>query len=196
MITLTTPPDINDDVRMLCAKIGIPRDPIYVDVVPNADCIENECFPNIKNKIKQAGGRIQYGWTIWGAPDKLIEGEFHAIWIDPNGDMVDITPKTDGETRILFLPDDKQVYTDEPIDNIRLALCDDPEVAKLIRHGEAMTRLRKKYNVNGRATIPEYEIMNIINGPSAPFHAAAKIGRNDPCPCNSGLKYKKCCGKS
>jgi len=21
-----------------------------------------------------------------------------------------------------------------------------------------------------------------------------KIGRNDPCPCNSGLKYKKCCG--
>lgn len=23
-----------------------------------------------------------------------------------------------------------------------------------------------------------------------------KIGRNDPCPCKSGLKYKKCCGKS
>ena len=22
-----------------------------------------------------------------------------------------------------------------------------------------------------------------------------KIGRNDPCPCGSGLKYKKCCGK-
>jgi SEC-C motif-containing protein len=22
-----------------------------------------------------------------------------------------------------------------------------------------------------------------------------KIGRNDPCPCNSGKKYKKCCGR-
>ncbi|MFA6172037.1 MAG: SEC-C metal-binding domain-containing protein, partial [Patescibacteria group bacterium] len=22
-----------------------------------------------------------------------------------------------------------------------------------------------------------------------------KIGRNDPCPCGSGQKYKKCCGK-
>jgi preprotein translocase subunit SecA len=22
-----------------------------------------------------------------------------------------------------------------------------------------------------------------------------KPGRNDPCPCGSGLKYKKCCGK-
>ncbi len=22
-----------------------------------------------------------------------------------------------------------------------------------------------------------------------------KVGRNDPCPCGSGLKFKKCCGK-
>ncbi|MFH1715491.1 MAG: preprotein translocase subunit SecA [Elusimicrobiota bacterium] len=26
-------------------------------------------------------------------------------------------------------------------------------------------------------------------------HTADKIGRNDPCPCGSGKKYKKCCGK-
>ncbi len=23
-----------------------------------------------------------------------------------------------------------------------------------------------------------------------------KVGRNDPCPCGSGKKYKKCCGAS
>ncbi len=23
----------------------------------------------------------------------------------------------------------------------------------------------------------------------------AKVGRNDPCPCGSGKKYKKCCGR-
>jgi uncharacterized protein YecA (UPF0149 family) len=23
-----------------------------------------------------------------------------------------------------------------------------------------------------------------------------KVGRNDPCPCGSGKKYKKCCGRS
>ena len=23
-----------------------------------------------------------------------------------------------------------------------------------------------------------------------------KVGRNDPCPCGSGRKYKKCCGKT
>ncbi|MYM68113.1 UPF0149 family protein [Pseudoduganella sp. FT55W] len=28
----------------------------------------------------------------------------------------------------------------------------------------------------------------------APVAKAAKVGRNDPCPCGSGQKYKKCCG--
>ena len=29
-----------------------------------------------------------------------------------------------------------------------------------------------------------------------PFHREEpKVGRNDPCPCGSGKKYKKCCGK-
>jgi preprotein translocase subunit SecA len=28
-----------------------------------------------------------------------------------------------------------------------------------------------------------------------PAPAAARVGRNDPCPCGSGKKYKKCCGK-
>ena len=27
-----------------------------------------------------------------------------------------------------------------------------------------------------------------------PVRAGKKIGRNDPCPCGSGKKYKKCCG--
>ncbi len=31
--------------------------------------------------------------------------------------------------------------------------------------------------------------------PAQPFTRAPKIGRNEPCPCGSGKKYKKCCGK-
>ncbi|WP_220636004.1 preprotein translocase subunit SecA [Georgfuchsia toluolica] len=31
--------------------------------------------------------------------------------------------------------------------------------------------------------------------PQQPVHAAPKIGRNDPCPCGSGKKYKHCHGK-
>ncbi len=27
-----------------------------------------------------------------------------------------------------------------------------------------------------------------------PVRSGPKVGRNDPCPCGSGKKYKKCCG--
>lgn len=30
--------------------------------------------------------------------------------------------------------------------------------------------------------------------PKAPPRSVVRIGRNDPCPCGSGKKYKKCCG--
>jgi preprotein translocase subunit SecA len=26
--------------------------------------------------------------------------------------------------------------------------------------------------------------------------SSEKVGRNDPCPCGSGKKYKQCCGKA
>ncbi len=32
--------------------------------------------------------------------------------------------------------------------------------------------------------------------PPAPFIAPPRTGRNDQCPCGSGKKYKKCCGKN
>jgi len=35
-----------------------------------------------------------------------------------------------------------------------------------------------------------------LTGPSAAVtKRATKVGRNDPCPCGSGKKYKKCCGR-
>lgn len=32
-------------------------------------------------------------------------------------------------------------------------------------------------------------------GPKKPVTKEKQVGRNDPCPCGSGQKYKKCCGK-
>lgn len=38
---------------------------------------------------------------------------------------------------------------------------------------------------------------NHSHGPSIPTYVrpSAKVGRNDPCPCGSQQKYKKCHGK-
>jgi uncharacterized protein len=37
-----------------------------------------------------------------------------------------------------------------------------------------------------------WRLENDPSRPSPPRHG--KVGRNDPCPCGSGKKYKKCCG--
>jgi len=46
---------------------------------------------------------------------------------------------------------------------------------------------------------PEEKKMVTNQGDAAekkPVQVEKKIGRNDPCPCGSGKKYKKCCGRS
>ena len=37
----------------------------------------------------------------------------------------------------------------------------------------------------GMADVPKVETV---------VHEGPRVGRNDPCPCGSGKKYKKCCG--
>jgi uncharacterized protein YecA (UPF0149 family) len=34
-----------------------------------------------------------------------------------------------------------------------------------------------------------------VDQPGQPVVKPPKTGRNDPCPCGSGKKYKKCCGQ-
>ncbi|MFZ0738416.1 MAG: UPF0149 family protein [Candidatus Acidiferrales bacterium] len=40
----------------------------------------------------------------------------------------------------------------------------------------------------------QYEEPNANTRAPEPPHTTSKIGRNDPCPCGSGKKYKLCCG--
>ncbi len=47
-----------------------------------------------------------------------------------------------------------------------------------------------------KASSQQRLVYNRGDGDSAqqPVHKEKKVGRNDPCPCGSGKKYKKCCG--
>lgn len=39
------------------------------------------------------------------------------------------------------------------------------------------------------------DLKRLVKEPKEPYVRGEKIGRNDPCPCGSGKKYKKCCGR-
>ena len=36
--------------------------------------------------------------------------------------------------------------------------------------------------------------LDAVSSPPRPIFSHVKLGRNDPCPCGSGMKFKKCCG--
>ncbi len=39
------------------------------------------------------------------------------------------------------------------------------------------------------------EVWPLVSGSSTYRRITSKTGRNEPCPCGSGKKYKHCCGK-
>ena len=59
---------------------------------------------------------------------------------------------------------------------------------------------RKEQVVNVKMTNNVTNLMTNASGEDTPkrkpVKAEKKVGRNDPCPCGSGKKYKNCCGKN
>ena len=46
------------------------------------------------------------------------------------------------------------------------------------------------------ANLSKKELDHLVNGVPEPYvNPLSRVGRNDPCPCGSGKKYKNCCGR-
>jgi len=60
---------------------------------------------------------------------------------------------------------------------------------------DAASRTRELYGRPGVEDAPAFESFATTAGEPI-RRESPKVGRNDPCPCGSGRKYKKCCGRS
>jgi hypothetical protein len=63
------------------------------------------------------------------------------------------------------------------------------------RRSNALTEMGEQF----RAMVTDDLVETIMGDEAAPeapelVRNPAKVGRNDPCPCDSGKKFKKCCG--
>jgi len=194
----TTPQKITDKILELCNEINRGGIPEYINAMPIAECEAGKCFENVSRKIKTSGGQQVNGWVIWQWNNMLIEAEPYSVWQTPEGECVDITPREIGVQRILFLPDLCVEYGTGSHKSIMRPLTDSELVAELIHIAEEIDRILESYTkpedipvaVVGPLLKPykerKDEILAILN---------RKVGRNEPCVCGSGLKYKKCCGK-
>lgn len=185
----TTPRIITQQIMELCQSIS-EYEPVYVSVKANPESRLNECFPNVAEHVREYGGQSVLGRCIWQRANILIEAEAHAVWRSPNGDLMDITSHINDEESILFLIDPQMVYSGNCIPSIRKALTSSPLVAEFITlfndRDQIAAEAKDTYTLTTVMLKRMYEIEWLLN---------QQVGRNDPCPCQSGIKYKKCCGQ-
>jgi preprotein translocase subunit SecA len=71
------------------------------------------------------------------------------------------------------------------------------DVARTIYHVAVRQEARQpvRQPVKAPTPSPRAQVAGRPNQRTQPQRAGKKVGRNDPCPCGSGKKYKHCCGR-
>ena len=187
----TTPASINEMLSGLCHDLNPDTPPLWVKVIPEKWAIQNECFPNVQEKIRKDGGSCVNGWAIWQWANMLITAEAHSVWQGDEDVLVDITPHNHNENKILFVPDSNVIFEGVVIPNKYAPMTSSPKISYLID-----LLLTRNHIIEQSGTCTTYsmpvplleEIQSILRD------ITKRASPNDLCPCGSGLKYKKCCG--
>lgn len=191
MVRETTPKEISPMLSDLCRDLNPELSPLWVKVVPESWAAQNECFPNVQRKIKIDGGSFVIGWVIWQWANMLITAEAHSVWKNDAGELVDITPHNYNEHTILFVPDPNIKYEGIVIPSKRAPMTASPKIAYLIDLLNTKDYMLQQSGTSKTCAFPEpflLEIQRVL------ADITQKATRNGPCPCGSGLKYKRCCG--
>jgi len=76
-----------------------------------------------------------------------------------------------------------------------LQIREESDVDALERQRQQAAQQEMEYKHDDASAMPAQEPETLADGSAAPFvRDGSKVGRNDPCPCGSGKKYKQCCG--
>lgn len=103
-VSETTPPQLTGEIERFAASLRAST-PAFVAVIADKHGLYGWCSDGVRQKVAADGGSIAFGWTIWEWPGVMLTAEFHAVWRNEAGEMLDVTPKPGGEDRILFVPD-------------------------------------------------------------------------------------------
>ena len=197
---LEAPTSIDVDVRRILTHLQLPNDGVrFLDVKARGNAVQLECFENVRLTIEERGGRSVHGWLVWRWPRVFVEAEFHCVWQSEDGDLHDVTPRPDGDMRVLFVADPSRTYEGRSLDNVRIPLRDDKLVRDFIRLAEMRFELMNRGDravQHGLVSVPAAEYEHIAQGMGFIEGMLCEgLTQHSRCACGSGLKYRKCHGK-
>ena len=127
---------------------------------------------------------------LWLAREGL-EREPSQVWNSLAADSADI------EALVLF-PERRHAYADGLIELQFMHPSELDEVEAAPR-GSVLEKTRDRHPpiddvINATAWWARFDDAPESAVAAEPYRAPSKVGRNEPCPCGSGKKFKKCCG--
>lgn len=197
-----TPAEHSPAIAAMCSHLCPGQAPAYIDVVPIPDAPPDECFPLVAAYAEEWGGTQVIGWTIWELPGLFVEAEFHSVWRNPDGELVDITPKRTPSARIYFVEDVVRTYAGLQVNNIRRPLSDDPLLLRYLQSFDERFEIMnagERANQHGAIVLSGEEVARMESLDAEGYEAFLQlrsqlpdIGPYSPCPCGSGRKVKWC----
>jgi hypothetical protein len=181
-------------VKALCAMVVRDATPLMLMVDHAPDAMVSDCFHNVNKKVDREGGAILYGWDISEWVGVLVEAEYHAVWLGPDGPPKDVSPNQHARKQVLFLPDPSRIWTGEFVDNVRFPLFQSGLFADL----DTVSKLAVSYYNQGARGVHGIELDGEVFRRLNELKSAITIllsqrgTVNSPCPCGSGLRYKRC----
>jgi preprotein translocase subunit SecA len=164
---------------------------LYKEWTSTTEAQTDASFPDFWKKYCDAEARIYA--EILETPDKAVTGTVKELYEHYEVEPILFMGFVDGINDSLTV---KIEDLDGLTDDSELDLKIDPEKLYYNMHSAEAEHLytlsawEEVLSEEERARIvKEYKSSKTIRKEKTP-------GRNDPCPCGSGLKYKKCCGKS
>lgn len=192
------PRAVHKFVLELINRIGAEPQAVWVPVTPAKEALPGYCFYNVASHVKKHSGKIQYGWAIWQCANLFIEGEFHAVWVSPKSEIVDITPSK--WSRTLFVPDNGRVWEERRVENIRLGILDRPEIHEYFKVASEHVEFLRVHSVPSDPqridASPEEHSAFVRRKARLQMEMAKYIPPVSAiCPCESGRHFGNCCGK-
>lgn len=166
-------------------------------------------YPNIKGSAVE---KIREAFKKYGKSDDTPEEIIRDLWIDKQ----DVTKN-------LHVPDINRFFQFHDISQIQDCMGAVMDFLNSIPYwklrGNSSEEIGKKEleNMHRRGQNPKISVgpnmramgiesfeqlqdmarngQNFLSFPEQTFASGKKVGRNDPCPCGSGKKYKHCCGR-
>lgn len=182
---------VSEEILAFASELSPGNQPVYLEPQPTPGSDPIDCFSNVDRAIAAGQGTAAYGWTIWLVPNIALVAKHYAVWRTPDGEIVDVTPSK--SPRVLFLRDGLATFEGGRRSHVYHALTRNPLAHEWIRRVAAIDALKIQFG----DSIPKADYKKAVGDDEfwleLGHHVVANRGRNDPCFCGSGKKYKHCC---